>query len=60
MRGEAGAGTYMAQCINYLKASGKEVCLLVNFQNPRVEWKRVVWRLGWDEAGEWRKQVGRR
>ena len=33
---------HMAQCINYLRASGKTVCLLVNLQRPKVEWKRVV------------------
>ena len=33
---------HTAQCLNYLKASGMSVCLLVNFQKPRVEWKRVV------------------
>lgn len=33
---------HIAQCMNYLKASGKDVCLLVNFQNPRVEWKRIL------------------
>jgi GxxExxY protein len=33
---------HMAQCMNYLKASGITVCLLVNFQRARVEWKRVV------------------
>ena len=32
---------HLAQCLNYLKASGREICLLVNFQRPRVEWKRV-------------------
>ena len=31
-----------AQCLNYLKASGHELCLLFNFQKPRVECKRVV------------------
>ena len=31
-----------AQCLNYLKASGLTVCLLVNFQRPKVEWKRIV------------------
>ena len=31
-----------AQCMNYLKASGMTVCLLVNFQRPIVEWKRIV------------------
>jgi GxxExxY protein len=33
---------HMAQCINYLKASGLRVALLINFQRPRVEWKRIV------------------
>jgi hypothetical protein len=36
-----------AQCLNYPRASGKTVCLLVNFQKPRVEWKRIV--LGYTE-----------
>src|SRR5450759_3561839 len=26
---------HTAQCLNYLRASGRTVCLLVNFQNPR-------------------------
>ncbi len=33
---------HTAQCMNYLKASGLSVCLLVNFQRPKAEWKRVV------------------
>jgi len=33
---------HLAQCIDYLRASGKTLCLLVNFQKPTVEWKRVV------------------
>ena len=33
---------HTAQCLNYLRASGLMVCLLVNFQKPKVEWKRVV------------------
>ena len=33
---------HLAQCINYLKASHLEVALLINFQKPRVEWKRVI------------------
>jgi len=33
---------HMAQCLNYLRASGHRVCLLVNFQRPKVEWKRVL------------------
>jgi GxxExxY protein len=33
---------HLAQCLNYLKASGKQVALLVNFQRPKAEFKRVV------------------
>jgi GxxExxY protein len=33
---------HTAQCLNYLRASGRSVCLLVNFQRPKVEWKRIV------------------
>jgi GxxExxY protein len=33
---------HTAQCINYLRASGRTLCLLVNFQKPKVEWKRIV------------------
>jgi len=36
------AKEHMAQCLNYLHAAGKEVCLLINFQKPTVEWKRIV------------------
>jgi len=36
---------HLAQCLNYLRASGLNLCLLVNFQKPVVEWKRVVWNL---------------
>jgi GxxExxY protein len=36
------ANEHLAQCINYLKASGLHVALLVNFQRPNVEWKRVL------------------
>jgi len=32
-----------AVCINYLRASGLSVCLLVNFQKPKVEWRRIVY-----------------
>jgi GxxExxY protein len=31
-----------AQCLNHLRASGTTLCLLVNFQKPKVEWKRIV------------------
>ena len=36
------AGEHTAQCLNYLRASDRRVCLLVNFQQPKVEWKRIV------------------
>jgi len=38
------ASEHTAQCLNYLRASGRTVCLLVNFQKPKVEWKRIVHR----------------
>lgn len=34
---------HMAQCINYLKASGVRIALLVNFQRPKVEWRRIIY-----------------
>jgi GxxExxY protein len=33
---------HTAQCLNYLKATGIKVCLLVNFAKPKVEIKRIV------------------
>ncbi|MDP1658546.1 MAG: GxxExxY protein [Methylotenera sp.] len=33
---------YQAQCINYLKATHLNVCLLINFGKPRIEIKRIV------------------
>ncbi len=36
---------HLAQCLNYLHASGKKLCLLVNFQRSTVEWRRVVLNL---------------
>jgi GxxExxY protein len=33
---------HMAQCLNYLRVSGRCVCLLVNFQRPKAEWRRIV------------------
>ena len=32
---------HMAQCLNYLKASGLKVCLLLNFAKPKLEIKRI-------------------
>jgi GxxExxY protein len=33
---------HLAQCINYLKASGLYLALLINFRRPKVEWRRIV------------------
>jgi len=44
---------HTAQCLNYLQASGRTLCLLVNFQKPKVEWKRVVHRFQDAEAPPW-------
>lgn len=33
---------HQAQCMNYLRATGLPVCLLINFGNPKVEIKRIV------------------
>lgn len=35
------ADEHVAQCINYLCATGRPLMLIVNFQNPRVEWRRI-------------------
>ena len=36
---------HLAQCLNYLKATGMKMCLLLNFGNPRMEYKRIVLNL---------------
>jgi len=36
------ASQHTAQCLNYLRASGRTVRLLVRFQRPKVEWQRIV------------------
>jgi GxxExxY protein len=33
---------HMAQCLNYLKATDVNICLLINFGNPRVTIQRVI------------------
>lgn len=33
---------HVAQCMNYLRATGLRVCLLINFGTPKVEIKRLV------------------
>jgi len=36
---------HMAQCMNYLRATNLNLCLLINFFRPKVEIKRVVYNL---------------
>lgn len=33
---------HSAQCLNYLRATGLKVCLLVNFGRPRAEIRRLI------------------
>jgi GxxExxY protein len=33
---------HRAQCVNYLRASGLNLCLLINFGAPRLQVRRVV------------------
>ena len=33
---------YIAQCLNYLKATKLKVCLLLNFGTPRLGIKRII------------------
>jgi GxxExxY protein len=35
---------HTAQCINYLKATGLHLCLLLNFGKPRLEIQRIAHR----------------
>lgn len=37
------ANEHTAQCLNYLRASGRKLCLLVNFQKSKAEWKRIIY-----------------
>ncbi|VEP12489.1 conserved hypothetical protein [Hyella patelloides LEGE 07179] len=34
---------HKAQCLNYLKASKLNLCLLINFGKPKVEIKRIIY-----------------
>lgn len=38
---------HTAQCLNYLRATGLPVCLLVNFYRPKIEIKRIVPHDSW-------------
>jgi GxxExxY protein len=33
---------FLAQCLNYLRASGRQVCLLLNFGTPKMQVRRIV------------------
>jgi len=33
---------HVAQCLNYLAATGKETCLLINFGKPKIEIRRLM------------------
>jgi len=33
---------HYAQCLNYLKATGMKICLLINFGSPKVQVKRFI------------------
>jgi GxxExxY protein len=33
---------HLAQCLNYLKATGLPLCLLMNFGKPKLEFRRVA------------------
>ncbi|MCC6464265.1 MAG: GxxExxY protein [Planctomycetes bacterium] len=39
---EALSSVHVAQCLNYLKASGLKLCLLLNFGRAKVEVKRII------------------
>lgn len=36
---------HRAQCLNYLRAAGMHLCLLMNFGTPRLEIRRIVLNL---------------
>ena len=46
------ANEHMAQCLNYLRAAGLSLCLLINFQRPSLEWKRIVRRFAKTEEAQ--------
>jgi GxxExxY protein len=41
---EAFGNEHLAQTLNYLKATDLRLGLLINFQKPKVEWRRIVYR----------------
>jgi GxxExxY protein len=41
---------HTAQCLNYLRATGLPVCLLVNFYRPKLEIKRLIANSAWSAS----------
>ena len=41
---------HAAQCMNYLRAIGLPVCLLVNFYRPKLEIRRIVPHASWKSS----------
>lgn len=41
---------HLAQCLNYLRATGMDLALLVNFYHPKVAIKRVVGSGAWSNV----------
>jgi GxxExxY protein len=39
------SSSHRARCLNYLRATGMHLCLLMNFGRPRLEVRRVVFDL---------------
>jgi GxxExxY protein len=39
---DALSNVHMAQCLNYLKATGLKLCLLINFGTQKVQIKRII------------------
>ena len=33
---------HIAQALNYLRAANLKLALLINFQKPKLEWKRII------------------
>jgi GxxExxY protein len=42
---------HTAQALNYLRASGAEACLLINFGKPKIEIKRLLPSVYWKTVG---------
>jgi GxxExxY protein len=39
---------HIAQCLNYLKATGFRICLLMNFGRPELQFRRISARKEWE------------